>query len=177
MRRHVTKSPQTAQWFCWVTKPEHRRLYRLQNTASLLRSPIRSESGQCPSPGPGGTLAHLRTLRLRIVDDRGPIARAYRLIHPDHKALVDTIQLTDPAAIRPGNVIVAVLSRKSRSSSLQMPHGQIEGIGKRRRISRPWERNFLHDGEKDRGVNRGSTGIARPLKWTPGRHCLHVANG
>jgi hypothetical protein len=42
-----------------------------------------------------------------------------RSTHPDHKALVDEIQRIDPAAGGPGNMIIFVLDRRSRCSSLK----------------------------------------------------------
>jgi hypothetical protein len=57
--------------------------------------------------------------RLRIVDDRGLIDRRYRSTHADYKSLVGEIQRIDHTAVRPGNVVVVVLDRKSRCSSLK----------------------------------------------------------
>jgi hypothetical protein len=69
--------------------------------------------------------------RLRIVDDRGLIARGYRSTHPDHKALVDEIQRIDPVDVRPGNVVVFVVvaDRKSRCSSLKCFIDRLKGLG------------------------------------------------
>jgi hypothetical protein len=70
--------------------------------------------------------------RLRIVDDRGLIARGYRSTHPDHKASVDEIQRIDPVDVRPGNVVVFVVvaDRKSRCSSLKCFIDRLKVFGK-----------------------------------------------